>query len=268
MKRFVCTFLLIIALGYMGVYSWFFSIKPEVEGSAVCQTSGADPITVTVPLGGTQYADVVVDGMNIELLESNQLTIWKFNDASVYRTMDHSQGKSLGNDTYLTTAKEVFRKYGNYYVGVQSDNGYTLDSKDGFLVNNAYIAPCPEMNEENQLKELPEVELPVEYETSGTWKLPSDVMEVVLSSSADDMSYYKEGWYFNYNFRYQKHGDAVVDAATRVCALSHEPLDWWYDDGELFIVKAGNEYACVKQDTYTSCYFISSNDLSYILLNK
>lgn len=86
--------------------------------------------------------------------------------------MDHSQGKSLGNDTYLTTAKEVFRKYGNYYVGVQSDNGYTLDSKEGFLVNNAYTAPCPEMNEKNQLKDLPDMALPVEYETSGTWKLP------------------------------------------------------------------------------------------------
>lgn len=268
MKRFVCTFLMCIALAYMGVYSWFFAIKPEIEGSSVCQSSGEPTTLVTVPLGGTQYVDVAVDGLNTELIESNQLTIWKFNDASVYRTMDHAQGKSLGNDTYRTSAKEVYRKYENYFVGVQSDDGYTKDSLDSFLTNEAYTAPCPEMTEENQLTELPSVELPQEYETTGTWKLPFDVMEVSLSSSASDMSYYKGKWYFNYNFRYQKHEDAVVDAATRVCAISHEPLDWWYDDGELFIVKAGNEYACVKQDTYTSCYFISSNDLSYILLNR
>lgn len=252
---------------FAGAYTWFYALKPEIEGNTNFLRTDMSPILVTVPLGGRQYVDVMMDGINTELVESNQLTVWRFNDGRLVRTRDHETGYVVSGSVMYMSNREVYRLYDTYYVSASSDNRYVDVACESLKANAAYTAACPEMNEENQITELPETELPMEYENSGTWKLPRDVTQVALSQSVDDMSYYKSGWYFNYNFRYQKHGDAVVDAATRVCAISHEPLDWWYDDGNVFIAKAGDEYACVKQDTYTSCYFISSNDLSYILLN-
>lgn len=267
MKRFICTGLLLLLCTFMGAFAWYYSIKSEIEGNTNFKSTDAIPRVVTVPLGGTTYVDVRMDGINTELEETNQLTLWKFNDGRIVRTMNHEAGKQLTGEVMYTTNKEVYRKYGNYYVSASSEESYVDISKEGFLTNEAYEAPCPEMTEENQLKELPNVDIPTDFQTEGVWKLPKEVEKIALSQSSEDMSYYRDSWYLNYNFRYQKQADAIIDAATRVCALSHLPLEWWYMDDNLFIAKSGDEIACVKQLNYTSCYFISSNDLSYVMLN-
>ena len=267
MGRFIRTGLLFLFTCFMGCYAWFYAIKPELEGNTNFLSSEEPAINVTIPLGGTLYIDIKVDGINTELEATNNLTTWRFNDALVVRTKDKIEGKPYKGHTYYTSNRQVYGVFNDYYVSVASNNRLVGISADSILTAEPYEAPCPIMDETNQITEIPHESLPEDYDVTGEWKLPKDVEEIVMSQSVDDKSYYKGDWYFNYNFRYQKHNDAVVDAATRVCALSHADLDWWYDDGTVFIAKAGNEYASVKQSTYTSCYYISSNDLSYILLN-
>lgn len=267
MKRFICAGLLFICCVFMGTFAWYKDIKPGVEiNTDFIRTSNA-PQSVIVPLGGNTYVKVDVDGVNANLVESNQLTLWKFNDLTIVRTASHEQGRYLSGNVMYTSNKEVYTKYGNYYISATSDNSYIDVSKEGFMTNEAYTATCPEMTEDNRLRELPNEVSPVDFNTEGIWKLPKEVKKIVLSQSSEDMSYHKDNWYLNYNFRYQKQSDAIIDAATRVCAVSGKPLEWWYQDGPIFIARAGNEIACVKQLNYTSCYFISSNDLSYVILN-
>lgn len=267
MKRFINTSLLLLFIVFMSVVAWYCAIKPEIEGNADFLRTDAEPFIVTVPLGGRTYVDVAMDGINSTLEETNQLTLWRFNDGRIVRTTNHETGKVLNYPVSYMSNKEVFRKFDNYYVSVSSQERYVDVAKESLMVNEPYEASCPEMTEDNQIIVLPDVEIPEGYEKDGIWKLPKDIEEIVLAQSSNDMSYHKGDWYFNYNFRYQKHVDAVIDAATRVCALSRQSLDWWYDDGDVFIAKAGTEYACVIQQDYTSCYFVSSNDLGYILLN-
>lgn len=267
MKRFINTSLLFLFIIFMSVVAWCYAIKPEIEGDANFLRTEAEPFVVTVPLGGRMYFDVSMDGINTVLEETNQLTLWRFNDGRIVRTANHEAGKVLTHPVYYMSNKEVFRGFDNYYISISSPEQYVSVARDSLVDNEPYEAPCPEMSEENQINELPDIEIPTGYEEDGIWKLPKGIEEMVLAQSSNDMSYHKGDWYFNYNFRYQKHSDAVVDAATRVCALSHQDLDWWFDDGKIFIAKAGTEYACVLQQNYTSCYFISSNDLGYILLN-
>lgn len=267
MKRFINTGLLLLATIFMVVVAWFYGWKPAIEGVTEFLRTEATPRKVTIPLGGREYVDIYVDGINSVLEETNQLTLWRFNDNRVVRTKEHLDGKPLSGPVNYMSNREVYRQYNDYYVSVASDNRYVGVSKDSLMKASVYTAPCPKMDENNQILELPDVSLPTEYKEEEGWNLPVDVEGMILSRSKDDMSYHKGAWYFNYNFRYQKQWDAITDAATRVCALSGQNLDWWYLSGNTFIAKAGNEYACVKQDTYTSCYFISSNDLAYILLN-
>jgi hypothetical protein len=166
-----------------------------------------------------------------------------------------------------TSNKEVYRRFGDYYVSVVSDDRILEVSKDSLVKSSVYTVQCPELTEQNRVSALPDVELPDDYIEITPWRLPEGVEEILLSSSKDDRSFAKNGWYFNYNFRYQKNKDAISDAASRVVALSKQPLDWWWKSGDTFICKAGDEFACVKQINYTSCYFISCNDLAYLLLN-
>lgn len=267
MKKFVLTVFLIFSIGMMSVVSWWFAIKPEVEGNANFDYSGSGVKYVTVPLGGREYVNIPIDGINTEVGETNHLTVWQFNDARIMRTSNPVSGNTLSGGVQYSSNKQVFKQFGDFYVTVTSPNKYVGESADGLVTAESYIAPCPEMTEENQIDSLPSTQLPQEYNEENGWKLPMDVEELTLGQSSDDMSYYKGNWYFNYNFRYMKMDDAVADAATRVCALSHKGLDWWYMNGNVFVAKSGNEYACVLQRDYTSCYFISSNDLSYIELN-
>lgn len=267
MKRFINTSLLFLLIIFMSLVAWYYVIKPEIEGNANFLRTNAEPFTVTVPLGGKMYVDVSMDGVNTVLEETNQLTLWRFNNGRIVRTTNHEPGHVLAHPVSYTSNKEVFRKFDNYYISVSSQERYVDVARESLMINEPYEAPCPEMTEENQIHKLPDVEIPTGYENDGIWKLPKDIEKIVLAQSSNDMSYHKDDWYFNYNFRYQKHSDAVIDAATRVCALSKRPLDWWFDDGNMFVAKAGTEYACVLQQDYTSCYFISSNDLGYILLN-
>lgn len=251
----------------MSAYAWFYAISPEINNDTNFLRTDSKPNKVTIPLGGTTYVDIDIDGINNELIESNYLTMWKFNNARIVRTRDHIQGNVLDSNIMYTDKREVYKAYGSYYVSTYSEDSYLDATVDSLLSNESYTAPCPDLTEDLRIKELPSVELPRTYGPEGAWRLPTDVRKLAVSQSSDDMSYYKEGWYLNYNFRYQKYEDAVIDAATRVCAISHEPLDWWYDDGSIFIAKAGDQIACIRQLNYTSCYYVSSNDLSYVLLN-
>ena len=258
---------LLLSICFMCAVSWFYAIKPEIEGNSNFDRSGQGVKYVTIPVGGREYVGVPIDAVNTELLETNQLTLWQYNDVRVMRTSNPVTGNIYTGDVYYSSNQQVFKQFGDYYVTVTSPNklvGVTADMLDSAV---KYTAPCPSLTEENQAGSLPSVNMPVDYVEENTWKLPKDVEELALSKSSDDMSYYKDNWYFNYNFRYMKFDDAVIDAATRVCAISGQDLDWWYQSGKVFIAKAGNEYACVRQRDYTSCYFISSNDLSYIILN-
>lgn len=267
MKRFISTGLLVLLTIFMGVVAWFYGLKPALEGNANFLQASDSKVKVVVPLGGTQYVNVFIDGVNTELEQGNQSTVWKYNDNRVVRTMQHLSGKSLGSGVMYMSNREVYKQFGNYYVSVASDNRNIKTAAESLKAAQIYTAPCPSLVKENRIESLPDVSLPTDYEMEGEWKLPHEVEEVVLSQSSDDKSYCKGSWYFNYNFRYQKNEDAVIDAATRVCVLSGQSLDWWYQSGDTFICKAGNEVACVKQRNYTSCYFITSNDLSYIMLN-
>ena len=247
--------------------SWFCAIKPEIEGNNNFIDSNRGATYITVPVGGREYVDVPIDAINTELQETNQLTLWQFNDVRVMRTSNPVTGDVYSGDVYYSSNQQVFKRFGDYYITVTSPTKTVGVSADRLQDVSSYTAPCPEMTELNQIEFLPDTALPVDYTEENTWKLPVDVEELVLSKSSDDMSFYKDNWYFNYNFRYMKFNDAIVDAAARVCALSHQTLDWWYQGSNVFIAKSGDEYACVKQRDYTSCYFISSNDLSYIMLN-
>ena len=268
MRRFITVGLLILTTCFLAAYTWFYSLKPEMEGNTNFLTSGAGTTrTITVPLGGTEYIDIVIDGVNTELMEGNNLTTWRFNDITVIRTREHLDGKPYSGNCWYMSNREVYGQYGDYYVSAVSDNRLVGVTAECLVGAQPYTASHTPLTEDNMISELPQVDSNLEYDIEGEWKLPKDVTELVMSSSSDDKSYYKNGWYFNYNFRYQKRTDAIEDAATRVCAISKQDIDWWYDDGEVFIAKAGNEYACVRQNTYTSCDYISSNDLSYILLN-
>lgn len=267
MKRFIRTSLLGLVCIFMCSVAWFYGIKNEMEGNANFRRTNASPVVVTIPLGGQTYVDIEVDGINTVLEDTNQLTLWRFNDNRVVRTGNHKDGKSLSNGVMYMSNREVYKKYQDYYVSVSSDKRNVDVAKDSLITSQPYDVACPTMNEDNRLHTLPETTTPVDYHNEGEWKLPDGVEEIVLSQSSNDKSYHKGNWYFNYNFRYQKQDDAIVDAATRVVALSKQPLDWWYIDGDIFIAKSGNEIACVKQRNYTSCYFISSNDLAYIMLN-
>lgn len=267
MKRLVSTGLLFALAIFMGIVAWFYAIVPEVEGNTNFKLSGDGYFYVTVPLGGRTYINVPIDNMNTELQETNQLTMWKYNDSRIVRTSYHEPGKPYKGDIMYNTNKEVYKQIDSYYVSVHSDESWLGYTAEEFQNCQPYEAPVPDLEKETQIESLPNVELPTDYDPDAKWKLPMDVEELVLSQSSEDMSYYKNGWYFNYNFRYQKWGDAIADAAARVCALSGQGLDWYYTGDGVFIAKSGNEIACVRQETYTSCYFISSNDLAYILLN-
>lgn len=267
MRKFVTMGLLFLFTIFMSVVAWFYGYKPAIEGVAAFATSGKTARSVRIPLGGLTYIDIEIDGVNTDVEATNQLTVWQFNDCKIVRTREHLDGSSLGSGVMYMSNREVYKRYGDYYLSISSDKRLLRDTKESLKVSQPFEASCPTMDKTNAISELPNVELPVDYVEDGSWKLPSDVKEILLSKSSEDKSYYKAGWYFNYNFRYQKQTDAVTDAATRVCALSGQDLDWWYLNGDVFIAKAGNEYACIKQRNYTSCYYISSNDLSYILLN-
>lgn len=261
------TVTLLFSIVFMGIIAWWFALKPEIEGNANFVESGQGTRIVTIPVGGLQYVDIPIDGMNTTISESNQLTVWQFEDVRIMRTSRPVTGRPLAGGVEYSSNKQVFKKFGDYYVTVTSPSKTVGVSAEGMTDSVVYTASCPSMTEENQRASLPDTALPTDYSEEHTWKLPVDVEELTLSQSSEDMSYYKNDWYFNYNFRYGKFGDLKVDAATRVCALSHQSLDWWYENGNVFIAKAGNEYACVLQRDYTSAYFISSNDLSYIMLN-
>lgn len=252
---------------FMGVVAWFYGWKPAIEGNTNFLQASNTKVKVIVPLGGTKYVDIYIDGINTDITLGNESTVWQFNDNKVVRTSRHLQGKSLGSGVMYMSNREVYKQFGDYYVSVASDNRNIKTAAESLKSAQAYTAKCPELNKENRIESLPDVTLPTDYAIEGEWKLPKDVEEIILSQSSDDKSWGKGNWYFNYNFRYQKNGDAVVDAATRVCAMSGQDLEWWYSDGDTFICKAGDEVACVKQRNYTSCYFITSNDLSYIMLN-
>lgn len=267
MKKFILTVVLLFSVAMMGVVSWWFALKPAIEGNANFAESGQCTTYVTVPVGGRDYVDIPIDAINTSLLESNHLTVWQFNDARIMRTSSSVSGKPYAGGVEFSSNKQVYKQFGNYYVTVTSPEKNVLVSAEGMQSSQVYTAPCPEMNELNQITTLPSTALPTDYQEEHAWKLPDGVEVIQTSASGDGMSYYREGWYFNYNFRFMKYVDARIDAATRVCAISHQPLDWWYDAGDVFIAKAGDEYACVRQQDYTSGYFISSNDLSYIMLN-
>lgn len=267
MRRFVCTGLLLLGSAFLTVGAWFYEIKPALEGNTNFLVASAKTKTVTVPLGGTEYVDIQIDGINTELEQGNQSTVWQFNDNRIVRTMRHLDGKSLGDGLMYMSNREVYKKFGDYYISVASDNRNIKTAAESLRKATSYQANCPVLDDNNRIESLLSVALPTDYEVEGEWKLPHDVEEVIMSNSSDDKSYCKGSWYFNYNFRYQKNEDAVKDAATRVCALSKEGLDWWYSKDNVFVCKAGNEVACVVQRNYTSCYFVSSNDLSYIMLN-
>lgn len=267
MKKFILTVVLLFSVSMMGVVSWWFALKPAIEGNANFEESGQGSRYITIPVGGRDYVDVPIDAINTDLSESNQLTVWQFNDARIMRTGSSVSGKPYAGGVQYSSNKQVYKQFGDYYVTVTSPTKNVMVSAEGMQNVQVYTAPCPEMNELNQLGALPDTVLPTDYQEEHSWKLPADAAVEQVSAAGEDMSYYRDGWYFNYNFRFMKYVDARVDAATRVCAISRQPLDWWYDTGSVFIAKAGNEYACVKQKDYTSGYFISSNDLSYIMLN-
>lgn len=267
MKRVIATMLMLITTVFMGVVSWYYGLKPAIEGNMNFLRTDASPISVTIPLGGTQYVNLTIDGVNTSLDGANELTMWKFNDNRIVRTREHLDGKPVGSGVMYMSNKEVYRQFGDYYVSVSSDERNVGVACESLKTATPYTAPCPRMDEKNQITELPDVTLPTDYKQEGEWRLPIDVEEIIMSKSSDDRSYYTKDMYFNYNFRYQKQDDAIIDAATRVCALSGQGLDWWYLNGDVFIAKAGDEVVCVKQRNYTSCYFISSNDLGYIMLN-
>lgn len=267
MKRVVTTMLMCVATVFMGVVSWYYGVKPAIEGNMNFLRTDESPVSVTIPLGGTLYVDISIDGVNTDLEGTNRLTMWKFNDNRIVRTREHLDGETVGSGVMYMSNKEVYRQFGDYYISISSDERNVDVACESLKSAVPYAAPCPKMDENNRISELPSVELPADYKQEGEWRLPVDVEEIIMSKSSNDRSYYTKDMYLNYNFRYQKQNDAIVDAATRVCALSGQDLDWWYLSGDVFIAKSGDEVVCVKQRNYTSCYFISSNDLGYIMLN-
>lgn len=258
-RTFVTTVLCIGLFGYCGFYGYeYWKESQNID----IVSSGAEPISVTVPLGGLEYVNVDVDGSNT-LLQTNGLTLWKFDNETLVRTNSREDNGRNVSGCYYVNDTEIYMPG---YVTAHSETKQLLDTAKSMQTAKKFTAQVPELTDDKRVYKI-EVSTDVPYEIRDGLKLPIDIDVILMSQSSEDRSYCDGTNYFNYNFRYFRHADAIKEAAARVCVMSGKPLEWWYDDGKIAVFKAGGEVTCVKQRDYTSCYYISSNMLEYVVLN-
>ena len=187
MSRLIKVGLLTVLVIFMGEVSWYYAIKPEMEGTAHFEYSDTEPVIVTIPLGGLEYVDIEIDGINDTLIRTDNLTVWEYNDARINVTWSHPEGDVWEGEVMHIGNDEVYRKFGDYHISISSPTHTLKISAESLRDAVSYTATVPELPEEKR------VYSPIHL------AVPSCI----------------EGTYYNEGFRFQKRDDAITDAVAR-----------------------------------------------------
>lgn len=240
-------FLLIGAIGGAGYFGYRYLNQPTLHSGEMQ--------SIIVPDQGLMYSEVLIDKKVGALLRSNQSNTWEFENGRLQKT-------STASGTNSQT--ESWTRLGNVnYISIFSPTKYVdIEAKP-------FMGTIPDMQSVEKKEELP-VGKPIELQaTESTFKVPKELQAITKTQSSDDISYWDDTSYLNYNFRYQKANDAELDAIVRVATLTDGTVDWYWEspDKTQRVYNSGNEYVLLKIRDFTSCYYISSNNYDYIYAN-
>lgn len=251
MKKLIKVIGFTLLFGVIGTSSYFgyrYYKKQQTLNSGVTQS-------IIVPDQGLMYSEVIVDWKLGNVVRTNQSNTWEFENGRLQKTSSQSGTMSL---------TESWTRLGNVnYISIYSPSRYvSIEAKP-------FMGTIPDMDKAEKKETLPVGNNIDSLPITNTFKIPKQLEELTKTQSSDDLSYWDDSSYLNYNFRYQKEEDASLDAMVRVATLTDGMLDWYWEsqDGKQKVYNSNDEYVLIKVRDFTSCYYISSNNYDFIYMN-
>lgn len=254
MKRKLMVFLvLIIAVLGVLIYTGKIKIVPKLKVVA----GSENHITVRVPIG-EHCVDVYIDGDN-ELQQTNESTIWKFTNASIYVTQAKPTGHRYSDDISFK-GDMIWKKYNNYYVCVKEEQhrlGCTIDSfNENEPTDNSYV-----LSEDHALDAIPAYSNPETYdskENSVICPVGSDdnmydkwlnkAMESVTPDTDNNaITHYDSNGYYNCSLTYGNYTDILDKGVSRIVELSQNVDIIWFMQEDSAYIESGDRYLGIRK---------------------
>lgn len=227
-------FIVIPMLSLFALSGIYLYKHPEMYvDRSYCRTS-ADPVVITVPISGTKYVDIALDGSNTTLLETNKSTYWRFNDATILRTNTNIPDKI--NMAYQL-GYAVYNKYGDSYISVHSANKLLEVTEESFKDNGVYDVSS----------DIPDNIRKVNEEIIG---YSPDIPDVTIHSGLS---------YLNKRHRYGKESDILNEAVARLHVYG-DGKDWqMYSSDDMIELSRGDEFIAIKSLDYLNSVYVFGN---------
>lgn len=263
--------LLIIAISVFGVLVYTGKIKliPKLK---VVKGTG-ESITVRIPVGD-EFLDVDLDSDN-SLVETNELSIWNYSNASIYVTQSKPSGRLYQNGIYFKKDM-IWKKFGDYYICVREDRNRLKPTLQSFE-ENTLINSVHTLKEENNIGMKPKYSIPKDYVINnndticprGTssklydkWLDITKHMESVKKPT-NAVTHYDMAGYFNSKLSYIGYVDVLGREVSKLVELSQNTDCIWYTENDATYVESGDRYLGVRKINLNTTLVVTGKGKEY-----